>query len=155
MKRTPIWALAAAGAFVAAVAAILTWGFYGSFASIHWGLSLTVWIMVAACILCTVKARKSMNDEAIGLDNSQLDPMTMAGFTVFSKASAWTGTLVGGAYLGIAIYVVPNAGFLAAAAEDLPGVLASLAAGIALAVAGVILERNCVTPPPPDGELVG
>ena len=54
--------------------------------------------------------------------------------------------------LYIASFVVPRSGELVAASDDLPGVLASLSGAVALCVAGVVLERHCVAPPPPDGE---
>ena len=74
---------------------------------------------------------------------------------MIGKASAWTGAIIGGAYVGIGSYIVPRAGDLIAAGDDLPGVLASAFGGIALAVAGVYLERHCETPPPAEGEMVG
>lgn len=77
--------------------------------------------------------------------------MTIAQFMLVGKASAWTGTIVGAAYLGIALYVVPMSGQIAAAQEDLTGVVTSVLGGLAMAVSGVILERHCEVPPPTDG----
>src|SRR5690625_5605749 len=80
-----------------------------------------------------------------------MNPMTIARFMVVGKASAWTGTIVGAAYLGIALYVVPMAGQIAAAQDDITGVVSSVLGGVAMAIAGLILERHCEVPPPTDG----
>lgn len=155
MARTSIIALLAAGGFVAAAMAILTWGFYGSMMSIPVAVSVTLWLMTAVCAYLGLKMRERRKDGRIGLDRSQLNPVTAAQYLIVGKASAWTGAIIGGAYVGIATYVIPQAGNLLAAAEDLPGVLASAVGGIALAAAGVFLERNCEVPPPAGGEPVG
>lgn len=155
MKTTSIPALLATGGFSAAVLAILTWGFYGSMMSIPVTVSVTLWLMAIICVFLALRIRERKEDGRIGLDRSQLNPVTAARFLVVGKASAWTGAIVGGAYVGVATYVVPHAGELIAAADDLPGVLASALGGVALAAAGVFLERNCEVPPPTDGEYVG
>ena len=72
-------------------------------------------------------------------------------FLLVGKASAWTGAIVGGAYAGIAVYVLPKAGELVAASGDVAGVVSSALGGAAMCVTGVVLERHCEAPPPPDG----
>lgn len=155
MARTSIVALLASGAFVAAAMAILTWGFYGSMMSIPVAVSVTLWLMTVVCVYLGLKMRERRKDGRIGLDRSQLNPVAAAQYLIVGKASAWTGAIIGGAYVGIATYVIPQAGNLLAAAEDLPGVVASAVGGIALAAAGVFLERNCEVPPPAAAEPVG
>lgn len=152
MKRTLISALVGVALFVAAAAAILTTRFYGSMLAIPATVSISLWAMALVCVLLTLKVRGAKEDEhGIGLDNSQLNPMTIAQFLLVGKASAWTGAIVGGAYAGMAVYVVPRAGELVAAAGDLAGVVASTLGGAAMCVAGVVLERHCEVPPPTDG----
>ena len=152
MKRTSIGALVGVALFVAAAAAILTTRFYGSMLAIPATVSISLWAMALVCVLLTLKVRGAKDDEhGIGLDNSQLNPMTIAQFLLVGKASAWTGAIVGGAYAGMAVYVVPRAGELVAAAGDLAGVVASTLGGAAMCVAGVVLERHCEVPPPSDG----
>lgn len=156
MSRTSPRYLIALALVIAAGMAIVTWRFYGSFVPIPWAVSVTLWLLVVVNVAAAQKVKSSMEEEhSIGLDRSQLDPMTVALFAAMAKASAWTGSIVGGIYLGIASYVVPNAGRLEAAAEDLPGVLTSLIGAIALVVAALYLERHCETPPPTDGEPAG
>lgn len=152
MKRTSLAALIGIGVFTAAATAILTTRFYGSMMSIPVTVSATLWLMVAVCLGLTWKVDKATDEHhGIGLDNSQLNPLTIAQFMLVGKASAWTGAIVGGLYAGVAVYVIPNAGTLVAASDDLVGVLASAVGGVAMSVAGLRLERHCETPPPPDG----
>lgn len=152
MKRTSISALVGVALFVAAAAAILTTRFYGSMLAIPATVSISLWAMALVCVLLTLKVRGAKDDEhGIGLDNSQLNPMTIAQFLLVGKASAWTGAIVGGAYAGMAVYVVPRAGELVAASGDLTGVVTSALGGAEMCVAGVVLERHCEVPPPSDG----
>ena len=152
MKRTSISALVGVALFVAAAAAILTTRFYGSMLAIPATVSISLWAMALVCVLLTLTVRGAKDDEhGIGLDNSQLNPMTIAQFLLVGKASAWTGAIVGGAYAGMAVYVVPRAGELVAAAGDLAGVVTSALGGVAMCIAGVVLERHCEVPPPSDG----
>ncbi len=156
MGRTSLKHLMALTLAIAAGTAIVTWRFYGSFTSIPWAVSVTLWLLVAVNVLAAQKVKRSLEEEhRIGLDRSQLDPMTVALFAATAKASAWTGAIVGGLYLGLATYVVPQATRLDAAAADLPGTLTSLIGAIALVAAALYLERHCETPPPADGEPAG
>ncbi|MFV8381648.1 DUF3180 domain-containing protein [Corynebacterium hindlerae] len=152
MKSTSITALIFSGVVVACATAILTWGFYGSLPATAASASVTLWLLTLVCLVLAWRIRERKDAGKIGMDRSQLSPLLAAQFLVIAKASAWTGALVGGAYLGIAMYVLPRAADLVAAAEDVPGVIASTLGGIALSAAGVYLERNCETPPPTDGE---
>lgn len=153
MKETSITWLALSGAFVACVAMILTSGFYGSLPPTSMGASVMLWILVLVCGVLAVRIRASKEENRIGMDRSQLSPLAAAQYMVVAKASAWTGALVGGAYVGMALYVLPRAGDLVAAHDDAPGIILAALGGIALSAAGVFLERQCQTPPPTDGEL--
>lgn len=155
MKRTPLWQLIGTGVFIALASLILTWGFYGRMAGIPVAVSLTLWVMAGVCCYLAFKVRSRLAEGRIGQDRSQLNPVTAAQFLIIGKASAWTGAVVGGGYVGMALYIFPQAGILAAAADDLPGVIASATGGLALSVAGLYLEKVCHVPPPPDGAPVG
>ncbi|RNE49882.1 DUF3180 domain-containing protein [Corynebacterium alimapuense] len=155
MNQTSVPGLLAAGGFCAAFMAVFTWGFYGSMSGIPIAVSVTLWGMTVVCVILARKVRGRVERGEVGQDRSQLSPMTVAQFVVIAKASAWTGAIVGGAYLGIGVYVIPRVGQLTAASDDLPGVLASALGGICLSLAGLYLEKQCETPPPTDGEAVG
>ena len=126
--------------------------FYGYMPPVGVSVSVTLWLMSVVCAVMAWRMRSGMEKGGIGMDRSQINPVTAAQWLVVGKASAWTGAIVSGVYAGIASFVVPRSGELVAASDDLPGVLASLSGAVALCVAGVVLERHCVAPPPPDGE---
>lgn len=152
MNRTPIAGLFGAAAFTAAAALILVRRYYGALASLSLLWPLSLWIAAVTCLYIAHMVRKRREEGNVGLDRSQLNPMMVANFMLFGKACAWTGALCGGAYLGLLAYVVPRLGMLTAAAEDFPSVLSGALGGIALAVAGVVLERACEVSPPASGE---
>lgn len=153
MNRTDFRALIGVAVFVVAAFAIVTPALYGRMFAIPASVSLTLWIMAAVCVILALKVRAAKDEDAhgIGLDNSQLNPLTVMNFMLVGKSSAWTGAVVGAAYAGIATYVLPNAGELVAASSDVPGVLLCVTGGIAMAAAGLYLEKHCEVPPPTDG----
>lgn len=154
MQKTSLGWLIATGGFLAAVSAILTWRFYGSMTTISVTVSLTFWLLAVVCGFAAVKVQGRLEDGLIGHDRSQMNPLTIAYLAMLGRACAWGGAIFGGIYIGIGSFVVPRAGELAAAAEDLPGVIACALGGIALSAAGLYLERNCEAPPPQSGETI-
>lgn len=154
MQRTSIGALVALFAFLTAAMAMVTWRFYGSFPPLPAAGAATIWVLALVCVVCIFIVRRNLAEGWIGLDRSQLDPITVARMMVVGKASAWTGTILGGLYAGIGVYVVPRVNELIAAEAETPIVLTGLLGSIVLAGAGVVLERNCETPPPPDTEAI-
>lgn len=155
MTRTNITALVGVAGFFAAAALILVRRFYGSWQTISPLWSLPLWAVAAMCAFLTVMVRRRRKEGRVGLDRSQINPMMMANFMVIAKASAWSGAIIGGWFLGLAVWVLPRMNTLTAAQADLPGVIAGTLGGVALAVAGVILERSCEVSPPAEGEAAG
>lgn len=153
--RTSVPSLVGVYLFLAAAFRILTWGFYGSYPPIPAAGAVTLWMLAIVVVVLIFVVRRNLSKGMIGLDRSQLDPMTVARMMMVGKASAWTGAVLGGVYTGVATYVIPQAGTLVAAETEMPVVIAGGVGAIALAAAGVILERNCETPPPADGEPIG
>lgn len=154
MSRTSVPALVGVYLFIAAAMGILTWRFYGSFPPIPAAGALTIWMLAIIVAVLIIVVRRNMSEGTIGLDRSQLDPMTVARMMMVGKAAAWTGAVLGGLYTGVATYVIPQAGNLVAAQQETPIVIAGGVGAILLAIAGVILERNCETPPPADAEPI-
>ena len=155
MTRTNITALVGVAGFFAAAALILVRRFYGSWQTISPLWSLPLWAVAALCAFLAVMVRRRRKEDRVGLDRSQINPMMMANFMVIAKASAWSGAIIGGWFLGLAVWVLPRMNTLTAAQADLPGVIAGTIGGVALAVAGVILERSCEVSPPAEGEAAG
>ena len=147
MKRTSLLALTGTFVFLALATLILTWRFYSIMPPVGIAGAFTVWFLIVVVIVLIIMVRRNLREDNIGLDSSQLDPLTVARFLVVGKASAWTGAIIGGLYTGAALYVVPQAGMLIAAEQDMNAVLLSSVGGVVLAGVGVILERCCETPP--------
>lgn len=153
MKSTPgmsltsistLFVTAVATAVVVGVAAVL---FYGDFPPARVRNSVALWVIAIMAALMAVAVHRRIGDGEVGLDRSQMSPTFIAGASVFAKACSWLGAIMGGVYLGHSIYVFFQYSTLVAAQEDAPGAVICLAAGIAVAVAGVILERCCLVPP--------
>lgn len=155
MTRTNVTALVGAAGFFAAAALILVRRFYGAWQTISPLWSLPLWAVAALCVFLAVMVRRRRKEGRVGLDRSQINPMMMANFMVVGKASAWSGAILGGVFLGLVVWVLPRLGTLTAAQADAPGVISGALGGAALAVAGVVLERSCEVSPPAEGEPAG
>jgi len=154
VNRTSTAALTALAGFVAAATFILVRRFYGLLTSVDVTLSMPLWIVAAVCLFVAFMVKKCRDEGNVGLDRSQLNPLMAANFMLLGKASAWSGAVCGGIFLGMVAYVAPRAPDLLAAEADLPGVISGSLGGIALMVAGLVLERTCEVSPPTDGEGV-
>ncbi|MCZ9294397.1 DUF3180 domain-containing protein [Corynebacterium meitnerae] len=152
MTRTNTAELVAVAGFFAAAAVILVRRFYGAWQTVSPVWSLPLWGFALLCVFLTVMVRRRREEGRVGLDRSQMNPMMVANFMVVGKAAAWAGAIIGGWFLGVAVWVIPRVNVLAAAEADLPGVIAGTLGGVALAVAGVVLERSCEVSPPTEGE---
>ncbi|AKK11873.1 DUF3180 domain-containing protein [Corynebacterium uterequi] len=154
MIRTPIAGLVVVYAFIAAAVGIVTCFFYSYFPPLPAIGPVTLWALVAMCVGLRALVRRNLDEGRIGLDRSQLNPLTVARILVVGQASAWTGAIMGGGYAGVATFVVPHAGQLVTAQAELPVVLAGALGGAVLAAAGVAVEKSCETPPPGSGETI-
>lgn len=152
MKPTHIAALIGIAGFCAAATFIVVAQFYSYFPPVPTSVAITLWAMAGLCALLAVVVKGRVKDNRIGFDKSQLEPTRAANFLVMGKASAWTGAIFGGGYLGLAIYIIPRISMLTAAGEDTPKVIGALIGGFALSAAGLWLERACQAPPPKDAE---
>ncbi|MBP3088568.1 DUF3180 domain-containing protein [Corynebacterium sp. sy017] len=152
MKRTPIANLIATAVFCALASFIVVMRFYGVMSNIPVSVALMLWTMATLCALLALKVRKKIQQQEIGLDRSQLNPLNVAQCMVVGKASAWTGAIFSGFYAGISAYVLLRYPQLAAAQEDMPRAIITMCGALAMAAAGVFLEKSCSVPPPHDAE---
>ena len=141
---------------IAAGVAALTW--FGARALVHHGgqvpevgwLVLVVELLIAAVVFAlgwTVRQYQHGR-------RPDLDPVRAARTAMLAKAACYTGALLLGWYGGQGLFlvsdlVVPGNGWRAVAAG-----LAAVGA-LALAVVGLVVERFCRIPPPPDGAELG
>ena len=147
LSVTSVGALVTAAVAAGVIVGALAWFFYGQFPPVKLSGSLTLWILAAVAAVTAVVVRRRVRDNGIGLDRSEMSPVTVARAAVYGRACAWVGAVFGGAYLGVASYVLVHYPDLAAAQSDTPGVVSGILAGLATAVAGVRLERSCLVPP--------
>lgn len=154
MTRTSLTGLVGVFGFSTAAALILVRRFYGAFGSISVAVPMSLWIITVSCVFIAVVVKRRREAGRIGLDRSQLNPMMVANFLLLGKACAWAGAISAGAYLGCVLYVAPKLAVLTAAAQDFPALALGAVGGVALSVAGIVLERACEVPPPPSGEQV-
>lgn len=155
MTRTNETLLVAVAGLMSAVTLLIVQRYYHLMPPVPVGVVALLWFGAVICVVLATIVRQSLKENRIGLDRTQLTPTRAFGFLAVGRASAWTGAVIGGVYLGLAVYVVPRAGDLVAAADDLPIVIGALLGAISLTVAGLWLEFNCLVPPRPEGEQVG
>ena len=150
MQPTNPGTLLVAGVAAAAVAWLVVDNYYGSLPRLPWlpPVSIFALAVVEAVMARTTKARIEHRP-----GTARVDPLSVARFVVLAKASALAGALISGAYLSVAGWLVLQRGRgLTAAADDTPAAVAGLVGGLALVVAGLLLERACRVPPRPDDD---
>lgn len=147
MALTPVSGLLAAAAATALVVGVAAVFFYGDFPPARVRNSVALWLFAAVAAVTAVVVRRRITEGEVGQDRSQMSPVSVARAAVLGKACAWLGAFVGGAYLGLTVYVLVEYPTLLAAQEDTPGAVVCTAAGACVAVAGVVLERCCLVPP--------
>ncbi|WP_297005481.1 DUF3180 domain-containing protein [uncultured Corynebacterium sp.] len=158
LSLTPVSGLLVAAGSSALVVGVAAVFFYGDFPPARVRNSVAMWIIAGVAAVTAVAVRRRIADGEVGQDRSQMDPVFIARAAVLGKACSWLGAFVGGGYLGLAVYVLVEYSSLLAAQDDTPGVVACVASGVAVAVAGVVLERCCLVPPgdaDPDGRRSG
>lgn len=138
----------------AVVAGALGWLFlewaYGSLPRLPWLPPVTIFALavVEAVLARTTRARIEHRPGA-----ARVDPLSVARFVVLAKASALAGALIAGAYGGMTGWLLWQRGrSLTAVADDTPPAVAGLVGGLALVVAGLLLERACRVPKRPDDD---
>lgn len=141
MQATKIRVLLAAVAVTAVVVWLVIRVAFGA-VTFHWSDLLFPWAMTAVCAWGARKVGKAREDHGIGQDGSQMHPLTAARWVTVGTASAWLGALLAGGYLGVCGWLLPQWAHLAAAGEEGPVVIVGVVSGVALAAAGLWLERS-------------
>lgn len=150
MKPTTVTSLLGAAAVLAVAGWLLYGRFYGALAPNWWDL-LFPWVLTGVCVAAARWVRAALDGDRVGQDaGSQVQPLTMARWLVVGTASAWLGAVLGGLYLGALAWAIPRWGELTAAVEDGPVLAVGALSGVALAAAGIWLERCCQVPPDED-----
>lgn len=137
-------------ALVAAVAGfVLTGTFLGSLPPVGWSW-LTLVVVALIDLLLALRIRSAISDGGVGLDRSQMHPLTIARCAALGQASAVLGAAAGGLGAGLCLFFIPRVGELAAASDEAGPSAAVLISGALLVAAGLFLESACRTPPSDD-----
>ena len=91
--------------------------------------------------------------QRIHVRRERIEPQRAVAFLVLGKASALAGALVAGGYLTYALMFITRLDAVAPRDRVIKSAVAAVA-GIALAVAGLLLERACRVPKSDDDEEV-
>lgn len=153
MRPTNITTLLVAAVVAAALGWLLLEWAYGSLPRLPWLPPVTIFALavVEAVLARTTKARIEHRP-----GTARVDPLSVARFVVLAKASALAGALIAGVYGGMTGWLLLQRGrSLAAVADDTPPAVAGLVGGLALVVAGLLLERACRVPKRPDDDEPG
>lgn len=131
----------------AAVAWLVISRFYYDLPSLPWLPALT---LAALAVAEAVAAHytKARIDRKPGHD--PIDPLLVARLVALAKASSLAGAIFGGFYLGVTGWLLIERQRNAHPAQDLPAVLAGVAASVVLVAAALWLERSCRIPEQPD-----
>ncbi|NKY50228.1 DUF3180 domain-containing protein [Nocardia vermiculata] len=152
LKPTKILDLLANVAIAAAIAWVVTRWAYSSLPPITVlaAASLYPVALVEAVLAFVIRAR--VGEHRIGDGPRQLHPINAARAVALAKASAQVGSLAAGVWLGFLIWVLPQRDTVRAAANDTPGVIVGLVAGLVLVAAALWLEYCCRAPQDPPDE---
>ncbi len=139
----------------AALAWLLVSQYYGEMPALPWLPSLT---LAALAVLEGYAAinTKARIDRRPGRD--PVDPLAAARFVVLAKASSLAGSIFGGFYAGVLLWLLverQRSEPLAAISQDIPRAIAGVVAGAALVAAALWLERSCRVPKRPEDETDG
>lgn len=148
MKKLDVRALGLTAVAAGLIGWVTALGFYGDFPPIKPIASVLLWLFAVVCAVAGYVIRRRVAEGEVGMDTSQLNPVTVAQWLALGQAVAWIGAILAGVYVGVGVYVLPQAAELVAAEQDVPGIIAGSLGAAAAAVAGVWLERGCEAPPP-------
>jgi hypothetical protein len=150
--RPSIRPTSAATLVVAALAAAaLAWlgidQFYGEIPPLPWLPAVTLAALAVAEGAAAQSTRARIERRP---GRERVDPLLVARLAVLAKASSLAGSLFGGLYVGVSVWLLIERQRLEYAARDLPLALFGFAASALLVAAALWLERSCRIPAAPD-----
>jgi Protein of unknown function (DUF3180) len=149
MRPTSPATLVVAALVTAAVTWMLISRYYGDVPILHW---LPGFTLAALAVGEGVAARntKARIDRQPG--TQRVNPLVVARLAVLAKASSLAGAIFAGAYAGVAAWALAERSWLQVAEANVLPSVAGLIGALALTAAGLLLERACRVPEPPDDE---
>jgi hypothetical protein len=121
--------------------------YYASIPDINWlpGITLAALAVVESVLARNTRARIEHRPRS-----GAVNPLLVARYAVLAKASSLAGAIFAGAYGGVTAWALSELGQLRVANANLAPSIAGLVGALALVAAGLLLERACRVPKPPD-----
>lgn len=140
---------------IALAAGLAVWlGLHFSYAqlpSLPWSGAVTFGVLALGDAISALNVRARLRGRA---GTRRLDPLIIARFAVFAKASAYTAAGAAGAFAGVLIFVAPELS-RGVGVHDAIVSGVTLATALALVGAGLFLEYTCRVPKPPEERGAG
>ena len=149
LRPTDLWTLVVVGLAAVALAWVLVSRHYGDLPRIPWLPAFTVFALAIgeAVLARTTKARIDRRPGA-----APVEPLAVARYVVLAKASSMAGSIFGGFYVGLLVWLLAQRGRLTAASADIAPTAAGVVAALALVAAALWLERACRVPKRPEDD---
>lgn len=156
MERTS-WVTLLLIIVVAAVVGVLAGTqFFGVVPPLSYFTAFTFAGIAAVCGGYGWKVKQAIAHGKVGMDRSQLHPITIARVLALAKASAIVAAVGVGAVGGYTIVLAVRRSEIAAAGQDLPAGIAITIAAVVLLVVSLVVEMWCEVPPGDDStEMLG
>jgi len=149
MRPTSPATLVVAALATAAVTWMLISRYYGDVPVLHWLPGFTL-AALAVGEGITARNTKARIDRQPG--TQRVNPLVVARLAVLAKASSLAGAIFAGAYGGVAAWALAERSWLRVAEVNVLPSVAGVIGALALTAAGLLLERACRVPEPPDDE---
>lgn len=108
------------------------------------GLTILLVVLGGACIALAWPIRRSVRDQKA----PRVDPFRALRIAVLAKASSLVGAAVGGAGLGLIVFLTTRP--VSAPIGSMGAIIAAVGASIVLVVAALVAEHMCTLPKDPD-----
>jgi hypothetical protein len=134
------------------IAAAVTWGFLrvadsrgSSMPPLPWAAPAGIAAIAAAVLISTIALRRRMGGR---LGTKPPHPIGVARLAVLGKTASHVGPVLAGGYAGYLLILLPDLE-VGSRRERAVVALVAVLAGLLLTGAGLLLERACRVPPPP------
>lgn len=156
MERTS-WATIVPTVVVGAVAGVIVGvRFFSVLPPLSYFTAVTLAAVAIMCGGYGWKVKRAVEHNRVGMDRSQLHPLTVARVVALAKACTILGAAFTGGAAGLTGALAVRGQQIVAAGEELPVAIAILLTSVLLLVVGIVVEKWCEVPPGDEGsEMLG
>jgi hypothetical protein len=147
MRRTSARDLITPFAVIAAATYVLLRAYYESVPPLHYTVALPAAALAIGELVAARRVRAAVTHDP---DAKAMAAIVIARCVALGKATALVAAAMMGATVGLLLRVIPDAGTVTAAGNDLRVGLVFLGTSLLLLVAGLLLERSGLIPRDPD-----